>query len=76
MKTPAVLKGLGYAVLAIGVIGGLVWLTVGARDVNVTLPGWLLALALLAGGVVVGAVLVGFGRNLELLEDISRNTRR
>ena len=76
MKTPAVLKGLGYAALVVGVIGGLVWLTVGAWDVSVTLPGWLLALALIAGSVVVGAVLVGFGRNLELLEEIVRNTRR
>ena len=76
MKTPAVLKGLGYAALVVGVIGGLVWLLMGAPGVAVTLPGWLLALALIAGGVVVGAVLVGFGRNLELLEEIVRNTRR
>ena len=76
MRTPAMLKGLGYAAFVVGVIGGLAWLFVGAPGVSVTLPGWLLALALLAGGVIIGAVLVGFGRNLELLEEIIRNTRR
>ncbi len=76
MRTPAVLKGLGYVALITGVLGGLVWLFMGAQDVVVTLPGWLFALALVAGGVVVGAVLVGFGRNLELLEELVQNTRR
>ena len=76
MRTPAVLKGLGYAALFISVLGGLVWLFTGTQDVVVTLPGWLLALSLIAGGVIICAVLVGFGRNLELLEELVRNTRR